>query len=191
MRIDQTALPVSFRLLSASTVCSSSEKIGAIRGDFTVSHSSKVAYYFEISIEKLGSTMDSAYFCIGAVIPTFLNNEFPGSQSNSFGYSSNGRFYHCGDVMDWNNRFAAPNFAYAFSWNCDHSNALAAPILNILPLIIQWGYLWERGRCCWLRFLFAPRRNLLYKKREILRSCHDIIIGKGKTWYDSMCVYSR
>ena len=105
MRIDQTTLPVSFKLLSASTVLTCSDKLGAVRGDFIVPRSSNAVYYFEISIEKVGTSEDSTYFCIGAITTKFFNNQYPGSRKNSFGYSSNGHLYHNGDVVDYNSRF--------------------------------------------------------------------------------------
>ena len=110
MRIDQTTLPVSFRLLSTSTVRTCSDKLGAIRGDFIIPSSSKAGYYFEISIEKLGASADSTYFCVGAITSTFFNNQFPGSRKNSFGYSSNGRLYCNGEVMDCIHRFVRRSY---------------------------------------------------------------------------------
>ena len=102
MKIDPTTVPISFQLLSASTVHTCSNKLGAVRGDFAIPHASRTAYYFEMTIERLGIS-DSTYFCIGAVMSCFSNHHFPGSKPNSVGYSSNGRVYVNGDVVDWNN----------------------------------------------------------------------------------------
>ena len=112
--VEPTTLPVYFKIIrSTSSIKSSSEKLGAFKATSAVPSESS-CFYYEISIEVrlLGSnlltnaslpfffdllsisntqdpgTSESRYICIGGASSKFGNSFYPGSKSNSFGYSS-------------------------------------------------------------------------------------------------------